>query len=216
MNGDGSGQVRLTSPFPRGDHADDPRWLSTTDTVVPEPPPRTVAALPTRGFVKKTEQSLEGADATNVYMLGYGRRTKWSTSTGARRTVKDRFYCVDELAVAGARLVWLCNHDSRDAYDRTLETAPSFNSTPVKLMHVVSTARDPMELAGSSSLVVYTAHGRLWRLDGTRSSLIRRIEGEVVDLATDGRFIAVVHRRSIETVRANVRTGTRFLSRLRT
>jgi Tol biopolymer transport system component len=206
MNGDGSGQVRLTSPFPTGRDAGELHWLSATETVVPDAPVRTVPAQPTRGFVSKTEQWVDGADATNVYMSGADQRlTRWSTSTGARRTTKPKpeSACMDEEAVSGTRLTWLCSADGRDYYDRTLETASSFGSKPVRLMRVTSGVRDPMELAGSSSLVVYTAHGRLWRLRGTHSSLVRRVQGEVVHLSTDGRFIAIVHPHSIETVRAN-------------
>lgn len=204
MNGDGSGQQRLTSPFPLGGSADDPLWLTTTGRVVPDPGVKTVQAVPTRVIAATTEKWLVAGDATSVYMANGGRPEerviKWSTVSGARRSVTVG--CADEMAVVGARLVWLCIEDDRDGYDRTLETAP-FGSNPVKLLHVSSATRDPMELGGTSSLVVYSARGRLWRLAGTHSSVIRRVNGEIVGLATDGRFIAVVHPRSIEIVRAN-------------
>jgi hypothetical protein len=101
----------------------------------------------------------------------------------------------------GARLIWVCNKDKSNHesywYDRTLETSRRLGMSPTKLMHVSG----PMELAGESPLVVFTARGALWRLDGRRAVLLRQEKPGILNVWADRAFIALVRQHSIELVR---------------
>jgi DNA-binding beta-propeller fold protein YncE len=202
---DGSRPRQVTRSFPFGGSHSTARWLADVDAVTPDPEPVALLLRPLASHRLPAEYGVAAVDGKTAAIVkesdGSGGELGIWRAHGPVAWIKGAH--ADRVALAGDRIYWSWYGSDREGSATELWTA-TLRGRPVRLASHEGEPEGPaLMVAGDRSLVVYTSEGKLWRLEGTRSTLIRRepagfLEPLSVDngrvLLWNGRKLQVVNR----------------------
>jgi WD40 repeat protein len=173
---DGSRPRQVTHSFPFGGSHSTARWLGDADAVTPDPDTDALLLRPLAWHRLPAEYGVAAVDGKTAAIVKESDRSGghlgiWRAH-GPVVWIKGAH--ADRVALAGSRIYWSWYGSDREGSATELWTA-TLPGRPVRLASHEGEPEGPaLMVAGDRSLVVYTSEGKLWRLEGARSTLIRR------------------------------------------
>jgi len=170
MNADGSGKVEVTFAFPLGTSASGPEWVPGLTQIEPDGEVGATLAAGPRRVLKMTVLVEElVADKTHA-LFASDRFGVWSIQTGKLQRVPGRCEILGGLAMAGARVAWVCREEGASFVHEWLQTATLARPRPVDVVHLNYSG---LRVAGGGSLIIFSTGRKIWRLHGRRRHLLR-------------------------------------------
>ena len=201
---DGSRPRQVTRSFPFGGSHGTARWLADVDAVTPDPEPVALLLRPLASHRLPAEYGVAAVDGKTAAIVkesdgsGGGELGIWRAG-GPVAWIKGGH--ADRVALAGDRIYWSWYGSDREGSATELWTA-TLRGRPVRLASQEGEPDGPaLMVAGDRSLVVYTAEGTLWRLEGTRSKPIRQERAKFLEpLSVDNGRVLLWNGRKLEVV----------------